>query len=235
MATKAKNVIEITPIQVERARFTIVGTSSLICHAWSHKAKQEILDKQTKKSGGKAKHVRKNPVCDFMDCLYWLSDVPKCLSDSREDVTDEQAQHEWGAALEGGARFGFPISGIKQSVIMGAKRAGFDVVATELRGSFFLRGVGASTEEIAEIDWHGTPPAMREDMVMVGGMSKSADIRHRPEFMSWSITMDISYNRNGRYSLSEILNCINAGGFACGIGEWRPERDGQHGMYELAA
>ena len=27
---------------------------------------------------------------------------------------------------------------------------------------------------------------------------------------------------------------INAGGYVCGIGEWRPERDGQYGMFHVA-
>lgn len=225
--------IEIRPIVLSTVQFTIVGTSSLICHAWSHKAKQEILDKQTKKTGGKAKHVRKNKWCDFMDSLYWLTERPACLREDRDDVTDEQAQHEWAEALANGAKFGFPIGGIKQSIIMGAKRAGFDIVGTEMKGSFFLQGIGASSGELAEIDCHGVTPVMREDMVMVGGMSKSADVRHRPEFMQWSITLNMQYNKNGKYSEEQILNCVNAGGFACGLGEWRPEKDGQHGMYTL--
>ena len=44
----------------------------------------------------------------------------------------------------------------------------------------------------------------------------------------------MSYNANGMYSLEQIVNIINAGGYACGIGEWRPERDGQYGMFHVA-
>jgi hypothetical protein len=33
--------------------------------------------------------------------------------------------------------------------------------------------------------------------------------------------------------LEQLLNIVNAGGFAVGIGEWRPEKDGQYGMYYL--
>lgn len=47
--------------------------------------------------------------------------------------------------------------------------------------------------------------------------------------------MKISYNVNGQYSLEQILNIINAGGYACGIGEWRPEKDGQYGMFHVEA
>lgn len=76
-------------------------------------------------------------------------------------------------------------------------------------------------------------PVMREDMVRVGGMSKTADIRYRGMFESWEIPMLMEYNKNGKYSLEQLLNCVNVGGFACGIGEWRPEKDGQFGMYRL--
>ena len=124
------------------------------------------------------------------------------------------------------------MTGIKQSIIAGAYRAGLDVKQTELRGSFFIEGATeASTIDMAEIV--GPPPIMREDMVKVGGMSKVADIRYRGEFLEWEIPLRIRYNADGKYSLEQIINMVNYGGFVCGIGEWRPERDGQFGMYEL--
>ena len=218
--------IEIKPIELETVDITIVGTTPLIIHAWSEKAKREMLDKQMGKAK-KAKHDIKVPVNDFMAACYWLSEQPEPGKD------DEEAEANYLAALEAGAHFGFPVTGIKQSIIMGAKRGGLDVVATELRASFFLAGgTDASTVDLAEIITP-EPPVMREDMVKVGGMSKTADIRHRPEFHDWRIPLKLTYNKNGKYSLEQIMNCVNVGGFACGIGEWRPERDGQFGMYRL--
>jgi len=224
MATKSQ-VINIKPVKLEMQRITIVGTSPLIVHAWSHKAKQEMLDKQRGKKVG-AKHDIKIPVNDFMDSLYWLSEKPE------PGETDEEAEANWFAAVENGARFGFPVTGIKQSIITGAYRAGLDVKQTELRGTFFLEGAtDASTPDIAEIV--GPAPLMREDMVKVGGMSKVADIRHRGEFREWEIPLVLKYNANGKYTPEQILNFVNYGGFVVGIGEWRPERDGQMGTYEL--
>ena len=69
-------------------------------------------------------------------------------------------------------------------------------------------------------------------MVRVG--MGSADIRYRGEFNSWYMDLTIRYNKNGQYSLEQILNIINLGGYGCGIGEWRPEKSGQNGMYHLA-
>lgn len=225
MATKNTQTVEILPIELETVSITIVGTTPLIVHAWSEKAKRMMLDKQTGKAT-KAKHEVKVPVNDFMNSLYWLTEKPE------DGKTDEDAEHNFNAAIESGAKFGFPVSGIKQSAIVGAGRGGLDVKMTELRGAFFIKGAtDASTMDVAEIV--GAAPTMREDMVKVGGMSKTADIRYRGQFDEWEIPLLLTYNKNGKYSLEQLLNCFNVGGFVTGIGEWRPERDGQMGMYQL--
>lgn len=225
MAIKKQVVTEIKPMEIHEVPITIVGNTPLIVHAWSEKAKREMLDKQMGKAK-KSKHDIKVPVNDFINAAYWLTEKPEDGADNNE------AEANFLAAIEAGARFGFPVTGIKQAVIMGAKRGGLDVVATELRGSFFLQGATEhSTIDIAEIV--SPPPVMREDMVRVGGMSKTADIRYRPEFREWRIPLLMKFNANGKYSLEQLLNCFNVGGFVCGIGEWRPERDGQFGMFSL--
>ena len=38
---------------------------------------------------------------------------------------------------------------------------------------------------------------------------------------------------NRELSEDQIINILNAGGYACGVGEWRPERDGQNGCYHI--
>lgn len=225
-ASKSATVIEIKPINIETADITIVGATPLIIHAWGVKAQQMILDKQRGKKVG-AKHDIKIPVNDFMESLYWLTEQPALGAD------DDEAETNWQAAIDAGAKFGFPVTGIKQSIIAGAYRAGLDVKQTELRGTFFIEGAtDASTADIAEIVTP-EPPEMREDMVRLSGPSCAADIRYRGEFKEWRIPLRIKYNRDGKYSLEQILNMVNYGGFVCGIGEWRPEKDGQFGMYEL--
>lgn len=224
MAKKETN-IEIRPLELETISFSIVGTSPLIVHNWDEKAKKEMLDKQRGKKVT-SKHSIKIPMNDFMASLYWLTEKPE------PGETDEEAEQIWTDAVESGARFGFPVTGIKQSIITGSYRAGLDVKMTELKGTFFLSGATeGSTTDVAEII--STGPHIREDMVRVGGISKSADIRYRAEFKEWEIPMKLQYFKNGKYSLEQILNFVNYGGFLVGIGEWRPEKDGQAGMYTL--
>jgi len=72
---------------------------------------------------------------------------------------------------------------------------------------------------------------MREDMVRVG--MGTADLRYRGEFADWSAKLLVRYNANV-LSESQILNILNVAGFAVGVGEWRPERDGMSGMFHVA-
>lgn len=68
----AETRIELPPIKVQRMELTLVGDSPLICHAWSEKAKRQMLDKQMKKA--KQAKEAKDPESDFHDSLYPMGD-----------------------------------------------------------------------------------------------------------------------------------------------------------------
>jgi hypothetical protein len=53
---------------IETVHFKLVGDSPLIVHAWSEKAKRQMLDKQMKKAT-KAKEA-KDPQADYEACFY---------------------------------------------------------------------------------------------------------------------------------------------------------------------
>ena len=213
----AKNVetIEIKPIEIQKTTIRVVGDTPLIMHAWSEKAKREILDKQMKKTKASAKQA-KSPVEDFIRSMYWLEGIPEEMS---EDGFEE--------AIRNGARFGFPVTAFKQAAISAAYRLGWTKDKMSMRGAFFIDG-----DENQMVEIFSDVPVIREDMVKVG--MGTADIRFRGEFRNWYAELTISYNKNGQYSLEQIINIINAGGYVCGIGEWRPERDGQYGMFHVA-
>ena len=50
MATKNVELIEIRPIEIQKTTIRVVGDTPLIMHAWSEKAKREMLEKQMKKT-----------------------------------------------------------------------------------------------------------------------------------------------------------------------------------------
>ena len=209
-------IIEIKPINIVTTTVRIAGDTPLIMHRWSEKAKRMILEKQMKKTKSSAKEA-KNPVEDFIESVYWMEGKP---TEYTEEAFDE--------ACRNGARFGFPVTAIKQATISSAYRNGITKDMASLRGAFFIAGEGS--ELLAEVK--GCTPTMREDMVRVG--MGVADIRFRGEFANWYMDLQVSYNANGAYTLDQIINLINVGGFSCGIGEGRPEKDGNYGMYHVA-
>lgn len=209
-------IIEIKPINIVTTTVRIAGDTPLIMHRWSEKAKRMILEKQMKKTKNSAKEA-KNPIEDFIESIYWMEGKP---SEYTEEAFDE--------ACRNGARFGFPVTAIKQATISSAYRNGITKDMASLRGAFFIAGEGSDL--LAEVK--GCTPTMREDMVRVG--MGVADIRFRGEFANWYMDLQVSYNANGAYTLDQIINLINVGGFSCGIGEWRPEKDGNYGMYHVA-
>ena len=216
MATKKTDLIEIHPLDIQKTKIRIVGDTPLITHAWSDKAKKMMLDAQTGATKTKAKEKR-NPFADFIDSMYWLEGKPE---EPTEEAFDE--------AVRNGAKWGFPVGAIKQAANSAAYRMKWVKNQMELRGSYFLK---TEWGDMAEIK--GCVPEMREDMVRIG--QGSADLRYRGIFKNWYMDFELQYNASGAMSLEQIINCINAGGFACGIGEWRPEKDGDFGTFHIEA
>lgn len=223
MATKVKeDAIVITPVEIHTATIRIVGDTPLIMHAWSEKAKRMMLEAQTGKSKGKKKPIR-NRVDDFIQAAYWMSGKPEYLDDSPEDVC-EAAFNE---SINNGATFGFPATAFKQAAMSAAYRLGWVKNQMGMRGAFFI-----DSDENGLVEIKSDTPVCREDMVKVG--MGTADLRYRPQFNNWSAELNIKYNALGDFPLESIINALNAAGFVCGIGEWRPERDGDFGMFHVA-
>lgn len=207
-ATETTEVV-IPAINVKTAEIHIVGDSPLIMHKRSEKAKKEILDKQMKKAKTKG-HDAKDPVRDFIDSIYWLEGEP-----------EEKTEEGFAKAIQNGARFCFPSVAFKASAVAAGYRAGVTKNMVSMNAAFHIDG------EFVEIVG---VPQMREDMVRVG--MGVADIRYRGEFPNWSATFTVKYNASA-ISPEQLVNLFNLGGFACGLGEWRPERGGQYGMFHV--
>ena len=222
MATKTSELVEIRPIEIKKIKLRIVGDTPLIMHAWSEKAKREMLEAQMGKKKGKVKEP-KNPVNDFINSMYWLEGKPE----TDNMTTPEECTEKFVEAIQNGAKFGFPVTAFKQAAISAAYRMGWSKDKMSLRGVFFI-----DSDADGMIEIHSDVPKMREDMVRIG--MGTADIRYRGEFDNWYADITVSYNVNGQYSLENIINILNAGGYICGAGEWRPERDGQYGMFHIA-
>lgn len=208
VAKKQEVGIELPALNIGIMEVTLIGDSPLIVHAWSMKAKKEMLDKQLKKAKGARE--AKDPTADFNASMYRLND-------------------------DG---FGFPSVAFKgAAVTAGTSVAGITKVAA--RQAFHILGEDADIDGAFEgsksrvnlVRIEGGLPQMREDMVRVG--MGTADLRYRAEFPDWHTKILVRYNANV-LSESQILNLLNTAGFAVGVGEWRPEKDGAYGMFHVA-
>jgi hypothetical protein len=190
----------------------IVGDTPLIVHAWSQKAKLEMLSKQVKavKAGGRA---ARDPEQDFVDSLYDLGD----------------------------GTYGFPTTGIKKAILTPAhkdKGIAKSVVLSSLwLNTTIVRAKPAFAGAICDMPItrvYGSKPEMREDMVRVGvGLNKTASLAYRAQFRVWA--MKLTGRFNGSVLPPETLSFLtNESGLTSGLGEWRNEKSGVFGAYHIA-
>lgn len=182
---------------------TITGETPLIVHRFSEKAKRIMLEAM---QGRKNPKEPKDPVAEFEAAAYRFED--------------------------GG--YGFPAIGVKAAMVS-AGRFYKGVTMVALRQAIFVKGViGVDGQQLIRIIG-GTPemgeePEMREDVVRVG--MSGTDLRYRPTWKEWSAEVEISYF-TGMLDRTAILALLDAAGTGVGIGEWRPERNGDNGTFRV--
>lgn len=134
--------------------------------------------------------------------------------DPEQDYRDSLYVHPDGG-------YGFPAVAFKASAVGACSQVQW-ITKVLARSTFHVIG------ELLPI--HGEP-SMREDMVRIA--MGTSDIRYRGEFKSWWVEVDVEYNA-AAISAEQIVHLFNIAGFGVGLGEWRPERDGQYGRFHVA-
>lgn len=190
--------VQIDKVAAETIKVPILGTSPLIVHRFSEKAKRQMLDNM---QGRKTPKEVKDPQAEYEAAFYRLKD----------------------------GRYGAPATAFKQATVGGARFYGRNqVTMTGLKAFIFFHGE-PGTDSLALVAIDGEPH-MREDVVRVG--RGGTDLRYRPEFPEWSTTLEITYVTSA-LTRSSVLSLIDAGGMGIGVGEWRPEKDGDFGTYRI--
>lgn len=156
----------------------------------------------------------------------WSEKAKKLMLDKQmkkaskgKEAKDPEADYEACFYRTESGAYGFPAIGVKAAMVSACRFVSMKM--TEARGAFHI-----DCEMLEVIG----DPRPREDMVRVG--MGTADIRYRPEFVDWRIPVVIKFNANA-ISAEQIANLLNTAGFAIGIGEWRPERNGQYGRFHV--
>jgi len=208
MSKTTETIINLPRMTREKINITLIGETPLIVHRFAEKAKREMLEKQTKAAQkGKA---AKNPEADFEASIYRMADGAHGFPAVAFKAAAVTACTSLAGITKVAARQAFHVSG-QQSIRQGA----FSDAIT--------------TEELVQV--HCPAPTMREDMVRVG--MGTSDIRYRAQYWPWAVDLIVEFNPLAM-SAEQVLNLFNTAGFACGVGEWRPERDGSNGRFRVA-
>lgn len=195
--------IAVEKIAVGKMSVPVIGTTPLIVHNFSEKSKRQMLDAQ---QGRKNVKVARDPETEYQAAFYRIA---------REGQPDA---------------YGVPAVAFKQATISAA-RFYKAVKMSELKQALFFRGILTKADPQQLVEIHGEPE-MREDVVRLGGASRSADLRYRPEFREWRATLEIEYV-SSLLSQESVLSLVDAAGLGVGVCEWRPEKGGDFGRYQI--
>jgi hypothetical protein len=191
---------------VNIVKLRVIGTTSYISNRLSDDARKKIRDKQQgKKTGGRPP---KDPEAEFRGSLYV------------NPLTGNYCH---------------PAGAFKEAAVAACRQddsKGFTMV--KMWGAFHVMGEYVDIEDCAGGYYGpgGKEPTMREDNVRVPPRTGAADLRYRGDYWPWAATLTIRYNPNA-VSVEQIAYLLDLAGFAVGVGGWRPEKHGNHGMFML--
>lgn len=142
---------------------------------------------------------------------------------------DPDADYESALYLHDDGGFGFPVIAFKAATVGAARFYGKAVPMTALRQFVFMDAEFSKVagQKLARIIGE---PHMREDVVRVG--MGGSDLRYRPEFTEWQTSLEVTYV-SSMLTRESVLSLIDAGGMGVGVGEWRPEKKGDFGTYQI--
>lgn len=189
----------------------IIGQSPLITHAWSEKAKREMLAKMVK--AVKPAKAERDPQQEFNDSLYVI----------------------------GEGQYGFPVTAVKKCLLSVAhkdKGIAKTVVTGALWLDFKIiqarPALAGALCDMPIIPIYGSPPQMREDMVRIKGRGGSiANFAYRAQFSTWAMRLSGKFDP-AQIPIETLAWLIEGGGIATGIGDWRNEKSGIFGAFRLA-
>jgi hypothetical protein len=205
------NVITIPEIRLERHSLYLIGTAPLIVHAFPEKARKAMIDKQMKVAKG-GRDAR-DPLAEYEASRYRLP-----------DGTD-----------------GFPAVGFKNAAVTACTSLS-DVTKVAARQAFRVEGramnssgaIDNSFVRTALVPLVAHPPTIREDVVRLSGMGRTAEMRYRPEYSVWGVELSIVLNPQV-VSIGQLATMFQAAGHGVGVGDYRPERNGDCGTFEVAS
>lgn len=207
---KSSVIIQIPEIKLEKHKLYLIGTAPLIVHAFPEKARKQMLDKQMKNAKG------------------------------GRDARDPFAEVEASKYILPDGRHGFPAVAFKACAVTACTSLA-DVTKVAARQAFRVMGVTMNESGVipgsfvrtALVPLISHEPTIREDVVRLSGIGRTPEMRYRPEYSMWGVVLDIELNPQA-ISISQLGSMFQAAGHGVGIGDYRPERDGDCGTFAVA-
>ena len=140
------------------------------------------------------------------------------------DVHDPEQEGRDALYLTEEGLYGVPAMAIKKAVLSAAHRD-IGIEKTLVRKALFLE----CKDRNGVLAMDCSNPVFTEDAVRVNGKT---DLRYRAYFYQWSV--DIIWTMDATLlQLETLVSLVDRAGFGVGIGEWRPENDGEFGRFEV--
>lgn len=114
-----------------------------------------------------------------------------------------------------------PPTAIKKAMLTASTQVkGF--FKTALRAMLFVQG------NSLPITYKEMVPRM--DITRLSGIGRKPDVRFRPAFVDWHCRLTIQFSDS--ISVETVLDLLKRAG-SVGVGEWRPEKDGNFGTFRI--
>lgn len=153
-----------------------------------------------------------------------MLDKQQGRKNAKEHRDPEKEFQESQYRFDDGAH-GFPAVAFKSATVSGGRL--YSVKMTQIRQALFINGEGP--DQLVRLDVAGEP-VMREDTVRIG--MGTSDLRYRAMYPEWGATLLVEYAPQ-LIDAKSVIALIDAGGSTNGVGEWRPEKDGSFGRYQV--
>lgn len=213
MAEK-KVKIEVKPLKTETIEVTIVGDSDLILNKMTDSSIEEIKDSQTGKTAKKSKEAI-NMYQRLVESLHWM--------DGKETEFTEEG---WKNALKNN-RVGYDASGIKKGICDAAVRVLGESKSTITNANIQIIPEKANLVPI-------TFTGVGYDESIITNWKGNAFLTYRNVFSGWSCKFKVQFMPDN-VSLEQVIEMIQAMGFACGIGAHRVGlKGGTNGQFHVA-
>ena len=218
MATKkttAKSAIEIQTIDIEERYITIEGDSDLVLNKMDRPTERSLID-QRKDKAKSAKKV--NAWEKVITSIHWQNPLdPEELGDA--DTWDlSTIEH-----LLKNNKPCISAFGLYKSFGQAVVRNEIDTYATKFNANVIVCGA-EGTDGLIPIEFE----TWSLDDKLMQPQKGGPVLAQLNRFTHWKATFKIRFNRNGKFSLEQIVNIINFAGFGLGIGSGRSSGYGRY-------